>query len=71
MRKLLQRASFTSQAQLKAKILDFIDYFNRTMAKPCKWNYAGKPLTSSWLCLYMPSSTSFMTIWLYMMASWT
>ena len=46
MRKLLRRASFTSQAHLKAKILDFIDYFNRTMAKPFKWNYAGKPLTS-------------------------
>lgn len=46
MRKLLRRASFTSQAQLRAKILDFIDYFNRTMAKPFKWNYTGKPLTS-------------------------
>ena len=46
MRKLLRRASFTSQAHLKAKILDFIDYFNRTMAKPFKWNYTGKPLTS-------------------------
>jgi transposase len=46
MRKLLRRASFKSQAHLKAKILDFIDYFNRTMAKPFKWNYTGKPLTS-------------------------
>ncbi len=46
MRKLLRRASFTSQTHLKAKILDFIDYFNRTMAKPFKWNYTGKPLTS-------------------------
>lgn len=46
MRKLLRRASFTSQAHLKAKILDFIDYFNRNMAKPFKWNYTGKPLTS-------------------------
>ncbi|WP_421659270.1 transposase [Leptothermofonsia sp. ETS-13] len=45
-RKWLRRASFTSQAQLSAKILDFIDYFNRTMAKPFKWNYTGKPLTS-------------------------
>jgi hypothetical protein len=43
MRKLLRRASFKSQAHLKAKILDFIDYFNRTMAKPFKWNYTGKP----------------------------
>ncbi len=44
-RKLLRRASFKSQAHLKAKILDFVDYFNRTMAKPFKWNYTGKPLT--------------------------
>jgi len=22
----------------------FIDYFNRTMAKPFKWTYQGKPL---------------------------
>jgi putative transposase len=46
MRKLLRRADFTSQADLKTKILDFIDYFNRTMAKPFKWTYTGKPLTS-------------------------
>lgn len=45
-RKLLRRSSFTSQAHLKGKIIEFIDYFNRTMAKPFKWNYTGKPLTS-------------------------
>jgi len=45
-RKLLRRSSFTSQAHLKAKILEFVEYFNRTMAKPFKWNYTGKPLTS-------------------------
>lgn len=45
-RKLLRRSSFKSQAHLKEKILAFIDYFNRTMAKPFKWNYTGKPLTS-------------------------
>lgn len=44
MRKLLRRSSFTSQADLKAKILAFVDYFNRTMAKPFKWTYKGKPL---------------------------
>jgi putative transposase len=43
---LLRRVSFTSQADLKNKILDFIEYFNRTMAKPFKWTYTGKPLTS-------------------------
>ena len=46
MRKLLRRSSFTSQADLKAKILAFLDYFNRTLAKPFKWNYTGKPLVS-------------------------
>jgi transposase len=43
-RKLLKRGSFTSVADLRAKILRFIDYYNRTMAKPFKWTYQGKPL---------------------------
>ena len=44
MRKLLKRANFISKAQLKIRILEFIDYFNRTMAKPFKWTYQGKAL---------------------------
>jgi len=44
-RKLLKRGSFISVEQLKAKVLAFIDYYNRTMAKPFKWTYQGKPLT--------------------------
>jgi hypothetical protein len=43
-RKLLRRSSFTSLEDLKARILAFIDYFNRTMAKPFKWTYTGRPL---------------------------
>jgi putative transposase len=43
-RKLLKRASFKSIDDLKARILDFIDYFNQTMAKPFKWTYKGKVL---------------------------
>ena len=43
-RKLLKRASFSSKADLKARLLEFIDYFNRTMAKPFKWTYKGKVL---------------------------
>jgi putative transposase len=43
-RKLLRRASFTSTAQLKTRILKFIEYFNRTMAKPFRWTYEGKAL---------------------------
>ncbi len=45
-RKLLKRGSFTSVADLQAKILRFIDYYNRTMAKPFKWTYEGKPLVA-------------------------
>lgn len=44
MRKLLRRGNFTSQADLKSRILQFIDYFNLTMAKPFKWTYKGKAL---------------------------
>lgn len=43
-RKLLKRADFVSKEQLKTRILEFIDYFNRTMAKPFKWTYQGKAL---------------------------
>jgi putative transposase len=45
-RKLLKRGSFTSVADLQAKIRQFIDYYNRTMAKPFKWTYQGKPLVA-------------------------
>jgi len=45
-RKLLMRGSFTSVADLQAKVLAFIDYYNRTMAKPFKWTYQGKPLVA-------------------------
>lgn len=43
-RRLLKRASFASVEEMRQRILAFIDYFNRTMAKPFKWTYAGKPL---------------------------
>jgi hypothetical protein len=43
-RKLLKRGSFTSVADLRTKVLAFIEYYNRTMAKPFKWTYQGKPL---------------------------
>ena len=43
-RKLLKRGSFRSRDELKAKVLAFIEYYNRTMAKPFRWTYQGKPL---------------------------
>jgi hypothetical protein len=45
-RKLLKRGSFTSVEHLTTKVLAFIDYYNRTMAKPFKWTYQGKPLVA-------------------------
>jgi putative transposase len=46
MQKLLRRGNFLSQADLKTRILDFIGYFNRTMAKPFQWTYKGKALAA-------------------------
>ena len=43
-RKLLRRGNFRSVGDLRNQVLAFIDYFNRTMAKPFKWTYQGKPL---------------------------
>jgi len=42
-RKLLRRGTFTSVEDLKAQVLAFIAYYNRTMAKPFTWTYRGKP----------------------------
>ena len=42
-RRVIKRGNFTSLDDLQAKILAFIDYFNRT-AKPFRWTYAGRPL---------------------------
>mgnify|MGYP001566608013 CR=1 FL=1 len=45
-RKLLKRESFIGVADLKSKILEFIKYFNDTMAKPFKWTYKGRVLSA-------------------------
>ena len=45
-RKLLKRGTFSSVADLKAKVLAFVEYFNRTMAKPFRWTYQGKALAA-------------------------
>lgn len=45
-RRLLHRGSFTSVHDLRDRILRFIDYFNRTLAKPFKWTYQGKVLSA-------------------------
>lgn len=45
-RKLLKRGSFTSPEDLEAKVLAFIAYYNRTMAKPFKWTKHGTALAA-------------------------
>lgn len=43
-RRLLKRGNFTSVEDLREKVLAFIAYYNRTMAKPFRWTYTGKVL---------------------------
>ena len=43
-RKLLKRGNFTSTEDLRNKVLAFIEYYNRTMAKPFRWTFQGKAL---------------------------
>ncbi|MBK1725194.1 transposase, partial [Thiocystis violacea] len=45
-RKVLRRGNFTSIDDLQKRISDFIDFFNRTLAKPFRWTYEGKPLAA-------------------------
>jgi transposase len=43
-RRLLKRGNFTSVADLKQQLLDFIAYFNKTLAKPYRWTFTGRVL---------------------------
>ena len=45
-RRLLKRASFASVEDLHSRVLAFIEYFNTTLAKPFKWTYKGRPLST-------------------------
>jgi transposase len=44
MRKVIRRGSFSSVADLRSKLLKFIEYFNHVFAKPFQWTYTGRPL---------------------------
>jgi transposase len=44
MRKVIRRGSFTSVKDLRDKLVNFIDYFNRVFAHPFRWTYTGRPL---------------------------
>jgi transposase len=46
-RKILNLTTYTSVEELNRKILDFIPYYNKTMAKPFNWTYTGRPLDST------------------------
>jgi transposase len=43
-RRVMRRGNFKSLSELKDRLLGFIDYFNRTFAKPFQWNYTGRPV---------------------------
>lgn len=43
-RRVIKRGNFKSREELRDRILAFITYFNKTMAKPFKWTFTGRPL---------------------------
>jgi hypothetical protein len=45
-RRAVRHGDFKSLANLKERLLDFIDYFNRTFAKPFRWTYTGRPVSA-------------------------
>ena len=45
-RRVVRRGNFSSLAAMKERLLLFIDYFNRTFARPFRWTYTGRPTTA-------------------------
>jgi len=43
-RRAISRGSFKSLDALRTRLLDFIDYFNLTFAKPLRWTFTGRPV---------------------------
>jgi len=43
-RRAIVRGSFRSIDELRNRLLDFIDYFNRTFAQPFRWTFTGRPV---------------------------
>jgi hypothetical protein len=46
-RRIVRRGNFTSTAALQERLQAFLDYFNRTYAKPFHWTYTGRPVAKS------------------------
>lgn len=44
-KRVMRHGNFTSTDDLKSKLQAFVDYFNKTFAKPFNWTYTGKPST--------------------------
>jgi transposase len=44
MRKVIRRGNFVSQTALRDRLLWFLDYFNKTIAKPFRWTFTGNML---------------------------
>ena len=43
-RRVLRRGNFRSTSELKERLLEFLDYFNKTFAMPFNWTFTGRPL---------------------------
>ena len=59
--RVLRRGNFKSTAELQERLLDFINYFSRTFAKPFRWTYTGRPTSRGNVkpeVLYRPSLSS-------------
>lgn len=50
-RRVIKRGNFTSVDALHQRLLEFIEYFNQTMAKPYRWTFTGQPLKTEKLIL--------------------
>lgn len=46
-RRVMRGGSFTSKDDLRDKLFAFIDYYNRTYAKPLNWTYTGRPIETT------------------------
>jgi hypothetical protein len=44
MRKVVHRGSFRSVADLDQRLREFLDYFNRVLARRFDWTYTGRPV---------------------------
>ncbi|RBL65837.1 IS630 family transposase, partial [Pseudomonas sp. MWU13-2625] len=57
-RRVLYRGAFTSVADLKAAIRQFIEAHNEHSAKPFKWNKTAEAIISSLQCVFRPIVTA-------------